>query len=126
MDVDLFVSVRDGRFPVAEDNDFKSDNMGPDDIFIDSNNSFWKNNGYNKQNGIVFVVGVKAMTSDVKYTLVMVGPNKIDAQMTSMQTGLQYVRTLPGTLQPTQNVHYFRWFNWGFRDFRLNIEVQQG
>ena len=35
-DVDLFVSVLDGRFPVSEDYDFASTNLGPDDVYINS------------------------------------------------------------------------------------------
>lgn len=73
-DVDLFVSVLDARYPTSEDFDFKSDNLGADDIYIRSTDEFWAKTGYNKASGIVFVVGVKALTDNVNYTLIMAGP----------------------------------------------------
>lgn len=75
-DVDLYVTVFDGRYPISEDYDFKSDNLGPDDISISSSDPFWKNNNYNTSIGILFMVGVKAKTDNVDYTLIMIGPTK--------------------------------------------------
>jgi hypothetical protein len=72
----LFVSAIDGRYPVSDDYDFTSNNVGPDDIYINSYSTFFDDAGYNKTNGILFVVGVKALTPGVSYTLVMQGPNK--------------------------------------------------
>lgn len=127
MDVDLYVSARDGRFPVTEDYDFKSDNTGPDDVFISSSDPFWSNVGYNKTIGVIFVVGVKALTDNANFTLVMIGPNKLEVPFTALTPGVQYVRTLPGTSAPAiQNIQYFRWFNWGFKDFRINLDVSLG
>jgi hypothetical protein len=74
-DVDLYVSILDGRFPVSEDYDFASENMGADSVFINSTNSFFDDAGYNKSNGILFMVGVKALTDGVNFTLMMSGPN---------------------------------------------------
>jgi hypothetical protein len=65
----------DGRYPVADDYDFASENMGADSIFINSTDSFFDNAGYNKSNGILFVVGVRALTDNVQFTLMMSGPN---------------------------------------------------
>jgi hypothetical protein len=45
-DVDLFISAIDARLPTSEDFDFKSDNMGADNILISSTDSFWANKGY--------------------------------------------------------------------------------
>lgn len=60
-DVDVYVSILDGRFPVAEDYDFASENMGADSVYINSRSSFFDDSGYNKTNGILFVVGVRAL-----------------------------------------------------------------
>ena len=76
-DVDLFVSAKDARYPLSDDFDFKSDNKGPDDIIISSTDTFWVQHGFNKSGGIVFVIGVKAMTDNVNFTLVMLGPNPL-------------------------------------------------
>ena len=41
MDVDLYVSALDARYPTSEDYDFFSDNLGPDDIHIEKNNKIF-------------------------------------------------------------------------------------
>ena len=77
-DVDLFVSVLDGRYPIDSDYDFYSDNLGADDVYITSNDPIWASNGYNKSLGVVFVVGVKALSDNANYTLVMSGPSTLN------------------------------------------------
>jgi len=64
-DVDLYVTVLDGRFPVSDDYDFSSTNLGPDSIVVNSNDYFFNSSGYNKSNGVLFMVGVKALTKNV-------------------------------------------------------------
>lgn len=70
----MFVSVLDARKPTSQDNDFYSDNFGADEIKINSNNQIFLRNGYNTSNGVIFVVGVKALTSNVTYSIIMSGP----------------------------------------------------
>lgn len=70
-DVDLFISVLDGRFPISEDFDFASTNLGPDSITVSSKDLFFNASGYNKSNGILFMVGIKAITPNVSYSLMM-------------------------------------------------------
>lgn len=60
----MFVSAFDGRFPVSEDYDFASENLGADDVYISSNSVFFDEAGYDKANGILFMVGVKALTAN--------------------------------------------------------------
>jgi hypothetical protein len=50
--------------------------LGPDNIVISSNDLFWNISGYNKSNGVLFMVGVKANTPGVSYTLLMQGPQR--------------------------------------------------
>jgi hypothetical protein len=88
-DVDLYVSALDGRFPTSDDYDFASDNLGPDDIYINSNNAFFEEAGYNRTNGFLFVVGVKALTPNASYTLMMTGPVKQVVTITNLTTGIQ-------------------------------------
>lgn len=86
-DVDLYVSILDGRFPVAEDFDFASENMGADSIYVNSQSSFFDDAGYNKSNGIVFMVGVRAINPGVSYTLMMTGPNRQSIAITNLTAG---------------------------------------
>lgn len=72
----MYVSALDGRYPVSGDYDFASENLGADDIYINSLDGFFDDAGYNKSNGILFMVGVKAITPNVTYTLMMTGPTK--------------------------------------------------
>jgi hypothetical protein len=75
-DADLFVSVIDGRFPVDSDFDFSSSMLGPDNLVISSTDYFWNISGYNKSDGVLFIVGIKAITPNVSYTLLMQGPTR--------------------------------------------------
>lgn len=77
----MFVSVLDARYPISEDYDFKSDNLGPDSVTITSEDNIWARNMYNKSVGITFVVGIKAMSDNANFSLVMLGP---DIQSTPM------------------------------------------
>jgi hypothetical protein len=74
-DVDLYVTVLDARFPISDDYDFKSDNMGADSITIKSTDEIWAKNNYNVSVGVFFLVGVKIMKENTNYTLFMLGPN---------------------------------------------------
>ena len=75
-DVDLFVTAIDGRMPVDNDYDWVSNNVGPDDVFINSTDNFWRYRNYNTSNGIMFIVGVKALTDNASFSLMMSGPRK--------------------------------------------------
>jgi len=65
------VTVLDGRFPISEDYDFKSDNMGADSITITSKDPIWAKNNYDITVGVMVVVGVKVMKNNTNYTLLM-------------------------------------------------------
>lgn len=78
MDVDIYMSVTDARQPTSGDFDFKSDNLGADEIFIRSTDIFWDRTGYFKQFGIVYVIAVKAVTDNASFTLMMAGPQKFE------------------------------------------------
>jgi hypothetical protein len=43
-------------------------------VSIKKTDPFWNNTGYLTQYGVVFVVGVKALTPNVNFTLMMTGP----------------------------------------------------
>jgi hypothetical protein len=78
-DPDLFVSVMDGRYPVAEDYDFASIMRGADSVQIRSNDTFWRLNGWNTSAGVVVVVGVRQEEAG-NYTLILT------SQMTPLRT----------------------------------------
>jgi len=125
MDVDLYVSVKDGRYPTEDDYDFKSDNLGADDVIIRSNDSFWRKNAYNLTNGVVFIVGVKAVRERSNFTIMMIGPNRLEVPFTTLRTGqtVQNRVTVPARQVVS---HYFQWFNWEQKDFRINLDVISG
>lgn len=85
-DVDLYVSAIDARYPTSEDFDFKSDNLGPDDVFIRARDDFWAKTGYGKQYGILFVVGVKALSDNANYTLMVTGPQRYEVNYTILNS----------------------------------------
>lgn len=88
----MYISVIDGRYPTAVDYDFKSDNSGSDVIHINDEDPVFEEHKYLVSNGMVFIVGVRAVTPDVTYSLIMSGPKKfdfnfIDIITTSPKTG---------------------------------------
>ena len=87
-DVDLYLSLMDGRFPISEDYDFASENMGPDDISVNSSYSWFRDRNWDTQYGVMFVVGVKARTANVSFNLVMLGPKKPTITQYTLETSL--------------------------------------
>lgn len=76
----------DGRLPGELDYDWSSTNLGPDDVYISSSDDFFKNRKWNTQNGIMFVVGVKALTDNANFSIVMIGPQKYGIEVTELTT----------------------------------------
>lgn len=56
---DLFVSLKDGRFPSEEDNDYASTLQGADFIRISTNDDVWKAKNYMKTQSTLVVVSVR-------------------------------------------------------------------
>lgn len=110
---------------MAEDYDFASENMGADSVYINSRSSFFDDSGYNRTNGILFVVGVRALSPDTAYTLMMTGPTQPVISIQNLTAGQLVQKGLVGT-NVNNRTNYFKWFNWGQKDFRINIEVSSG
>ena len=53
--------------PTDADFDFTSNNIGPDNLVVSANDTFFSSRGYNTSYGVMFVVGVKALTDNVNY-----------------------------------------------------------
>ena len=123
--MDLFVSVIDARYPTSEDYDYSSTNLGPDSVIIRPNDTFWANSGYNTSYGVVFVIGVKALTSNANYSLMMTGPSRYQVNYQYLNSTWQIVTYTPsvtkGVVLPANQVHVYKWYNWGGRNFKLNI-----
>ena len=66
----------DGRPPTSDDNDWFSNNNGPDDVYITNNDTMFALKNWNTSNGVLFIVGVKALTDNASYSLVMSGPSR--------------------------------------------------
>ena len=78
-DFDLYVTVMDGRYPVENDFDFSSTNVGADSIQLSSDNPiFMKTNpdSWDPTVGMVVVVGVKSLQeNEAQFSLIVNGPN---------------------------------------------------
>ena len=61
--------------------------MGADSVYINSRSSFFDDSGYNRTNGILFTVGVRALTPNTTYTLMMTGPNQTAISITNLTAG---------------------------------------
>ena len=119
MDVDMYVSVMDGRFPTEEDCDYKSVNLGSDWVTISNNDTLMQNENYHSWNprvGMVVVVGVKARSNGASaYSLVLKGPNPSFYDIKTLMTN-DYVNVeLDADLKRNKFQPYFqvyKWYNW--------------
>lgn len=121
-DVDLYMSASDGRFPTSNDYDFKSENFGADDILINSNTSFFDKANYNLANGIIFVVGVKAITDNVTFSIMMNGPTRFNFSYSDISTTTPVSDGFNSfTQRNNQTTVYktYRYFNWGGGSFMI-------
>jgi hypothetical protein len=80
-DVDLYVSVFNGRLPTEDDFDYKSERSGSDHILISSVDALFQGKQQLFTSGpsrILFIVGVKGNSDQTGYTLMNYGPNLPD------------------------------------------------
>lgn len=77
-DIDLYVSVMDGRFPTPDDFDYSSELLGADYVTISSTDPIFDMshpNTYNASVGVVVVIGVQSKADvPLDYTLVVRQP----------------------------------------------------
>lgn len=116
----------DGRQPSFDDNDWFSDNTGPDDVYITNNDSMFAMKNWNTSNGILFIVGVRALTDNTSYSLVMSGPTRYSMQFFDLNTTSVIQKTFYNTTLATNNTHVYKWFDWGSRDFRIQVDGLAG
>jgi hypothetical protein len=127
-DVDLFVSVIDGRKPIDSDFDYSSTNVGADSIVLSANDTFYTDRGLTTTQGVVVIVGVKALNNNVTFQLMMSGPTKymVSSFVELTSTVSKNMTFLASTLRGTNNTHYFKFSNWGYKDFKVQIAVASG
>ena len=119
MDVDMYVSVMDGRFPTEEDYDYKSVNLGSDWVTISSNDTMMQNDNYHSWNprvGLVVVVGVRARHNGASaYSLVLKGPDPSYYDMHTIMTN-DYrqvdVEADPQRSEEKPYLQVYKWYNW--------------
>lgn len=77
-EVDLYVSLFNGRLPTAEDCDLKAETNGPDYLNVNSDDAIFQNRTQLLQQGpnrVLFIVGVRGQLAGTSYTLLNWGPN---------------------------------------------------
>ena len=133
MDVDMYVSVMDGRFPTEEDHDYKSENLGSDWVTISSNDTMMQNENYHSWNprvGMVVVIGVKARQNGAAaFSLVMKGPNPSYYDMFTVETNdYEQVEVKKDSKRNKDNPYWrvFKWYNWEHTDFKLDLKITKG
>src|SRR5438105_10609343 len=116
----------DGRPPTSDDYDWFSNNVGPDDVYITNTDSMFSLKNWNTSNGVLFMVGVKALTDNATYSLMMSGPYRYTVQLFDLNTTLMHTKTFTNTTLATNNTHVYKFFNWGHRDFRVQVDGLSG
>lgn len=118
----------DGRSPSTKDYDWFSDNVGPDDLYITEKDPMFYLKNWNTSQGIFFVVGVKALTANASYSLMMSGPTRYKTELIDLNTTTMVIKNFTNTsvALSANNTHVFKWFNWGHRDFRVQVDGLSG
>jgi len=132
MDVDMYVSIMDGRFPTEDDYDYKSVNLGSDWVTISSNDTKLRNenqHSWNPRVGMVVVVGVKARFNGASaYSVTLRGPNPSFYDFETMLTDQEKRITVPeNPLRSKDNPEWFvfKWYNWNHEDFEFGCKMYQ-
>lgn len=95
-----------------------SNQIGSNVIVISSTDSVWANRGIKTQNGILFIVSVRANTDSVTYQLGILGPSRASAQFTNILANGTLTGSL-GTTNSPATYQVYRYINWGNRDFNI-------
>lgn len=67
-------------------------------------------------------MGVKALTDNATFSLLLAGPQRFEVNYTSMTPNVQY----PRQLTPQNSSHVYRFMNWGHRDFKISVDITDG
>ena len=79
---DLYITLMDGRWPTQDDFDMHSTMQGSDFVRISSDLTIWDEHGWDTQAGIVVVVGVKTITLDEPYILLLTNQKTAPTEIT--------------------------------------------
>lgn len=118
----------DGRNPIDTDNDLFSNNVGPDDVITSANDTFFWEKGYKTTQGVVIVVGIKALTDNANYQLMISGSQayRIQPFFELLDSVTQTKTFYDINSRGTNNTHMFKFYNWGGKDFKIQIDVTEG
>lgn len=131
-DVDMYISVFDGRMPTVSDHDFSSTRLGADVIKLDSQDPYFQKTNeeaYHPRDGLVVVVGVY-------------NPGDITAMFTISNRSYNYFSAVTDVVtNESQSVdlaknsgrnvvnsdrRVFKWYNWEHGDFTLQVRALSG
>lgn len=74
------------------------------------------------------VVGIKALSNNVDYHLVMTGPDPFYLEPVIMSSNIPQTISLPAnqTRETTPYFAVYKWYNWQHKDFRVSVDVSAG
>ncbi|CDW71175.1 UNKNOWN [Stylonychia lemnae] len=124
----LYVSINSCARPSDMYNLYKSDQFTSEIIQISSNDSYIKSFKFMPR--MLVVIGVKALTPTVNFTLFNYGPNYYNTTFLNI-TDLTLNKSLNSTLRPinqklTNNFQIFRYFNFDSKELRFGVSVRDG
>ena len=67
----MYISLKDGRRPVIDDYDLKSEMEGADSIALTSKLSIWKEKAWDFKDGVAVVVAVKRSSIVVPFSVLL-------------------------------------------------------
>jgi len=132
-DFDLYVSVMDGRYPTADDYDFKSTNKGADAIFLHSDLPMFQHanpNSWNPAVGMVIVVGVRALQDeDAAFSLLYNGPKPFYYQIKELTASTTSTNSIKGnSTNSAENPLrvLYKFYNFGQNNFKVTFKAVGG
>lgn len=131
-DVDMYVSVFDGRYPTEKDYDFKSTNLGAEALTLSSQDRVFKHtnpDSINPNAGLPVVIGVYNPGNVIAQFSVMERSENLLGNIYSLATNESKTTTLNRKNQRSADnpdVKVFRWYNWEQGNFQLQVKALQG
>ena len=132
-DVDMYVSVYDGRNPTIHDNDFSSTNFGADAVILKASDLVFQHtnpDALKVNQGLVVVVGIhNSGSSTAQFSLVERQGFDHLTDVEDLITNDSRTVTLSANRQRTAanpETKVFRWYNWEHGNFNIQVRAIQG
>jgi hypothetical protein len=131
-DADMYVTVLDGRYPTENDFDFKSTNVGADQVIIRGNYSLFDTDhldAINPDHGLIIVVGIKNKAEKSTQFSIEHRDSATVHDVTDCLTNDSKTITLARDNDrdsDNPSIRVFKWYNWEHGNFQIQTRALEG